>query len=54
MIFTKVVKDGKFEVREFGHNFLITKDEFVKAVETGQIFFKANKPVTERHLPQYI
>lgn len=45
VIFTKNVKDSKFEIRQFGSTFWIDRDEAQKLIDTGQAFFKANKPV---------
>lgn len=54
MIFTKQTKQtdtGKqFQVRTLGAEFWVTETEFKKAVEDGQVFFKANKPVTHQDL----
>lgn len=51
MIFTKNEKteNGKrfFEVRTLGTAFWIGDDEFRDELAKGQLYFKANKPVTK-------
>lgn len=54
MIFTKNVRTtdtGKeFEVRFQGFNTWLTEADFSKQVTNGQVFYKANYPVTEKDL----
>lgn len=45
MIFTKKMIDNKFQVRVYGHEYLIDREEAGRLIETGQAFYKANKPV---------
>lgn len=40
--------DEKYKVRVYGKNFLYTKEEFVKEVKNGNMYFKANKLVEEK------
>lgn len=57
-IFTKQTRkvngETEFEVRQFGFNSFITKKEFVKAVNDGHVFFKANKPVTHNDIVNFL
>lgn len=51
MIFTRKTKQTengtKYEVRTLGRNFWIDEDEFKHHMNAGNLFYKANYPVTQ-------
>ena len=50
----KPVVDGTVSVRMFGRDYQISIDEAKRYVATNQLYFKANKPVTERDFSQFL
>ena len=50
----KPVVDGTVSVRMFGRDYQIPVEEAKRYVVTNQLYFKANKPVTERDFNQFL
>lgn len=43
-----------YTLRKFGHNYIVTADEFKQLVAKGQVAYKVNKSLTEKDLPNFI
>lgn len=52
--FLKTKQDDKYGIRVHGHTFLATKEEVLRYIETGVLFFKANHPVTLKNVHKYL
>ena len=50
----KPVVDGKISVRIFGRDYQISVDEAKRYVNTDQLYFKANKPVSEKDFNKFL
>ena len=50
----KPVKDGTVSVRMFGCNYQIPVEEAKRYVTTNQLYFKINKPVTEKDFNAFL
>ena len=50
----KPVVDGTVSVRIFGRDYQIPVEEAKRYVATNQLYFKANKPVTEKEFSQFL
>ena len=50
----KPVVDGTVSVRMFGRDYQIPVDEAKRYVATNQLYFKVNKPVTEKEFNQFL
>ena len=50
----KPVVDGKVSVRMFGREYQIPVDEAKRYVDTNQLYFKANKHVSEKDFNKFL
>lgn len=50
----KPVVDGTVSVRMFGRDYQISVDEAKRYVDTNQLYFKANKPVSEKDFNKFL
>lgn len=50
----KPVVDGTVSVRMFGRDYQIPVEEAKRYVATNQLYFKVNKPVTEKEFSQFL
>jgi len=50
----KPVKDGTVSVRMFGCNYQIPVEEAKRYVTTNQLYFKVNKPVSEKDFNSFL
>jgi len=50
----KPVVDGTVSVRMFGRDYQIPVEEAKRYVVTNQLYFKVNKPVTEKEFSQFL
>ena len=50
----KPVVDGKVSVRMFGRDYQISVEEAKRYVDTNQLYFKANKPVSEKDFNKFL
>ena len=50
----KPVVDGTVSVRMFGRDYQIPVEEAKRYVAINQLYFKVNKPVTEKEFSQFL
>ena len=50
----KPVENGKVSVRMFGRDYQISIEEAKRYVATDQLYFKANKPVSEKQFASFL
>ena len=50
----KPVVDGTVSVRMFGRDYQIPVEEAKRYVAANQLYFKVNKPVTEKEFSQFL
>lgn len=50
----KPVVDGTVSVRMFGRDYQISVDEAKRYVDTNQLYFKVNKPVSEKDFNKFL
>jgi hypothetical protein len=50
----KPVVDGTVSVHMFGRDYQISVDEAKRYVNTNQLYFKANKPVSEKDFNKFL
>ena len=50
----KPVVDGTLSIRMFGREYQIPVEEAKRYVDTNQLYFKANKPVSEKDFNKFL